>query len=403
MPSAPTGLTATAGNQSVALSWTASSGTAPITYSVYRGTTSGGESTTAISSGLTSTSYSDTGLTNGQKYYYTVRAVNSAGTSGASAEASATPQSTTGALLQIDAGGQAVAPFSSDTDFNNGNEATTTAAIVTSGVTNAAPPAVYQSVRYAPSFTYVLPGLTPGSSYTLRLHFVELTFTGAGQRVFNVAVNGNSFLKNFDVYATAGAQNKALVEQTTATADALGQITVSFTQGSADNPDVAGLEVLGTGGLGRTPQDVTAINTGSTTAASPFVADTDYNGGSSFNNSATIQTGNTATPAPAAVYQSCRYGAFTYTIPNLSSGKTYAVRLHFAELTFSGSGQRAFNVSINGSAVLSNFDIYATSGATDRAITQQFDAVANSSGQIVIGFTQGSADNPEVNGIEVLQ
>jgi len=36
------------------------------------------------------------------------------------------------------------------------------------------------------------------------------------------------------------------------------------------------------------------------------------------------------------------------------------------------------------------------------SITKQFTATANSSGQIVIGFSQGGADNPEVNGIEVL-
>jgi len=39
----------------------------------------------------------------------------------------------------------------------------------------------------------------------------------------------------------------------------------------------------------------------------------------------------------------------------------------------------------------------------NEAITEQFNGVANSAGQIVIAFTTGSADNPEVNGIEVLQ
>jgi len=89
VPSAPTGLTATAGNTQVALSWTASSGAA--SYNVYRGTTAGGESTTAIATGITTTSYTNTGLTNGSTYYYKVKAVNASGTSGYSNEASATP------------------------------------------------------------------------------------------------------------------------------------------------------------------------------------------------------------------------------------------------------------------------------------------------------------------------
>jgi fibronectin type 3 domain-containing protein len=88
-PAAPTGLTATAGNASVALAWTASSGAT--SYNVYRGTTSGGESTTAIATGITATAYADTTVTNGTKYYYKVAAVNGGGTSGLSNEASATP------------------------------------------------------------------------------------------------------------------------------------------------------------------------------------------------------------------------------------------------------------------------------------------------------------------------
>jgi hypothetical protein len=91
-PSAPTGLTATAGNSQVALSWNASSGAT--SYNVYRSTSSGGEGSTPIASGVTSTSYTNTGLTNGTTYYYKVAAVNTAGTSGQSTEASATPAGT---------------------------------------------------------------------------------------------------------------------------------------------------------------------------------------------------------------------------------------------------------------------------------------------------------------------
>jgi hypothetical protein len=37
-----------------------------------------------------------------------------------------------------------------------------------------------------------------------------------------------------------------------------------------------------------------------------------------------------------------------------------------------------------------------------RPLTEEFTAVADSSGDITIAFTQGSADDPKVNGIEVL-
>jgi PKD repeat protein len=96
-PGAPTGLTATSGNGQASLSWTApsSDGGVNITsYRVYRGTSSGTE--TLLTSGGCSglgvvLSCTDTGLTNGQHYYYKVSAVNSLGEGPQSNEASATP------------------------------------------------------------------------------------------------------------------------------------------------------------------------------------------------------------------------------------------------------------------------------------------------------------------------
>ncbi len=87
-PPAPTGLTATAGDARVSLTWNASSGAT--SYSVYRRTSSGGEAS-ALST-TSGTSYVDTAVYNGTTYYYKVNASNAAGTSGFSNEASATPQ-----------------------------------------------------------------------------------------------------------------------------------------------------------------------------------------------------------------------------------------------------------------------------------------------------------------------
>ncbi|WP_084700805.1 PKD domain-containing protein [Streptacidiphilus anmyonensis] len=100
VPGAPTGLTGTAGTGQVSLSWTppASTGGENITsYKVYRGTASGGETllTSGGCSGLGAvTSCTDTGLTAGQTYYYTVSAVNGVGEGPVSNETTATPTGT---------------------------------------------------------------------------------------------------------------------------------------------------------------------------------------------------------------------------------------------------------------------------------------------------------------------
>ena len=86
-PSAPTGLSATAGDKQVALMWNASAGAT--SYNVKRSTTQGGPYTTVFSP--IGTSYTDPGLTDGTTYYYVVSAVNAGGESGNSSEVSATP------------------------------------------------------------------------------------------------------------------------------------------------------------------------------------------------------------------------------------------------------------------------------------------------------------------------
>ncbi len=94
LPSCPgqvTNLVAVGLNTTVQLSWNPPTNTGGITlsgYQVYRSTTSGAE---MLISTVSTPSFSDTQLVNGQIYYYKVNAVNSFGPGGLSKEVNATP------------------------------------------------------------------------------------------------------------------------------------------------------------------------------------------------------------------------------------------------------------------------------------------------------------------------
>jgi fibronectin type 3 domain-containing protein len=88
-PAAPTNLVAIAGDTQAMLLWTGSSGSS---YNVYRGTSAGAESATAIATGITTTTYTNTDLTDGTTYFFKVAAVNAGGTSQMSNEALARPE-----------------------------------------------------------------------------------------------------------------------------------------------------------------------------------------------------------------------------------------------------------------------------------------------------------------------
>lgn len=97
-PSAPQNLQAAGGDGQTSLTWAVPSSTGGseiFYYNVYRGTTPNGEGSSKIGSALPPhVSYKDTGLTNGQTYYYKVTAVSHVGESALSNEASATPAAT---------------------------------------------------------------------------------------------------------------------------------------------------------------------------------------------------------------------------------------------------------------------------------------------------------------------
>jgi len=118
-PAVPTGLQATAGNAQVNLTWNASAGAT--NYHLKRSTTAG-SGYTQIGAPATA-NFADSGLANGTTYYYVVTAVNTAGESGNSNQASATPiNAAVDVTITIDpAKTKPISPYVYGINFYSGN------------------------------------------------------------------------------------------------------------------------------------------------------------------------------------------------------------------------------------------------------------------------------------------
>lgn len=109
-----------------------------------------------------------------------------------------------------------------------------------------------------------------------------------------------------------------------------------------------------------------------------------------------VQIANTKDPA---IYRTERYGmtSFSYPVPN---GK-YTVKLYFAETYegITGPEQRVFSFNVEGQE-FKDFDVFAKAGGALRACVVTAN-VEVTDGKLDISFTP-IADNPEINGIEIL-
>ena len=140
-------------------------------------------------------------------------------------------------------------------------------------------------------------------------------------------------------------------------------------------------------------------------AAGDFIADTGFDGGSKLSTKEGQIDVSAPNAAPAEVYRSERYDACAYAIPLKPGppGRTYLVRLHFAETKFDQAGQRKFHVEINGQRVLADFDIFAEAGAKGKAVVKDFPGVVpDGKGGIVVRLVNGSVEKAKINGIEIL-
>lgn len=129
-----------------------------------------------------------------------------------------------------------------------------------------------------------------------------------------------------------------------------------------------------------------------------WAADEDYYGGGTYSTSNTIQG-----TSDQALYKSERFGSpFSYTL-GVPGGTTYDVILKFSENYWSAAGKRVFDVYINGTKYLSNFDIYATAGGRYIAVDKSFDNISpDAQNFITIQLGPASVDNAKVDAVEII-
>jgi hypothetical protein len=308
-------------------------------------------------------------------------------------------------VLSVDSGGRGGTGVTPDEYATGGQTLTTSAQVDTSRVPSAPAGQFYQTGRAgsvdsdgtAEGFSYILPGLSPGANYAVRLHFAEIEYPVAGERKFNVSIDGTQVLFDFDIAAAAGNANTAYAHDFQASADASGQIRIDFTAGSAAVPLVNIVQVLSAAEAAPdTPK--LSVNSGGS-AGDGFAADGDFDGGQTYYpGSIVVNTAGVLYAATAAIYLDQRQSntshpgdGFAYTLPGFEPGRSYTVRLHFTEAElWQGPNQRKFNVDINGQRVLTELDVWAAAGGGYTAYAPYFETVADANGNIVIRFINGS-------------
>jgi hypothetical protein len=103
---------------------------------------------------------------------------------------------------------------------------------------------------------------------------------------------------------------------------------------------------------------------------------------------------------PAALFPTARVGAGIWQFSGLEGNAQHTVRLYFAEINPAiGVGQRKFDVKIEGTVELDDFDIYNEAGGRDKGIAHTFSVPISSDGILEIEFVGA---NSLISGIEIL-
>ncbi len=148
--------------------------------------------------------------------------------------------------FRLHCGGPQTGDFQPD-DFYMGGQAYTSNAPTQTGALSV-PPALFQTGRTG-NIQYLIynrPQKVP-VWYDVRLYFAESTFHAAGKRRFDVTINGQKVLSDFDIFQEAGGANIAVLKEfPLISSNKDGTFEVKLETGAADQPAICAIELLKT-------------------------------------------------------------------------------------------------------------------------------------------------------------
>ncbi len=290
----------------------------------------------------------------------------------------------------------------------------------------------------AGALTYKIPAPSD-SSYTVTTYHAEKDFSSVGKRVFDIVINGIVVKKDLDVFAAAGGNFTALIQEFPNTASVDGFITVSFTK-KVGNPFINAIKLSG---VGADTIATAGLKAGYCRVDSPRLFLTSPSPSTSvIPSSARCLTAKTKTgrskdafsmnvggPATGTFgadnmnyiagsigFSKSRFGRFvysqfssarvakpdflTYEIP-VPSG-LYTVKTYFTELDYT-AGQNSFNIRIHGALMRRHLDVAKEAGGENKELILSFHNIPAVNGVIAISFTKSYTTpktDPFVNAIK---
>ncbi len=156
--------------------------------------------------------------------------------------------------------------YAADTNFTGGQAFTSGSAGTPSQpeIANTADDELYWTERYGTDFSYDVP--VENGTYEVTLEFAELyqgvaNDGGVGDRVFDVSIEGQTALDDYDIIAEAGAPQTAVNETFTVEVTD-GELNVGFDatgDDAVDNAKISAIEVTAVDSTANTPPTIGAI------------------------------------------------------------------------------------------------------------------------------------------------